>query len=282
MSVTDDPEWVITQGTGAGATSFLSNATDFGAAMCVVFPFALYVMQYSKRPALRLVGLVSAILFVLSIVRTGSRGAAVALAAMAVVYWFRSHYKLPVGLAIVGIMAIVWISAPKSWQERFISAKDYNKDATASARLDYWKAGVEMAVKHPLLGVGMYNFPFNYVLGGGDEAIVPHSIFIQAAAELGVPGLILLLSFLYIGFSRNHQTRRFARGETGRERSLRGMADALDVSLVGFVVSGAFLTILYYPHIFVILAMIVALHAVAQKECAALSATPPATGRVVH
>jgi len=263
-----DADWFIIQGAGAGSTSFLANATDFGAAMCVVVPLAVYLVKFAKLKALRLLGLVSAILFVLSIVRTGSRGAALALFAMALVYWLRSRHKLPVAMGVVGLLVAFWVITPPASKDRFRSAVDYQEDATASGRLDYWKAGIRMFVTHPVTGVGLYNFGHNYEAAGGGYAIVPHSIFIQAASELGVPGISILLALLFLMFKRNHETRRLAVGDDFQARYLRGFADALDLSLVGFIVSGAFLTILYYPHIFVILAMTISLNQIARRQAA--------------
>jgi O-antigen ligase len=256
-------DFFITQGAGAGSTSFLGNATDFGAAMCVVVPFAVYMMRCARWKPLRILGLIAAVFFVLSIVRTGSRGAAVALFAMAAAYWWKSRHKAPVALAVVGLAIAVWVITPQASRERFISATDYQEDATASSRLDFWEAGLKMFVKHPLTGVGMHNFAYNYQAGGGIK-IVPHSIFIQAASELGVPGITILFALLYIIFKRNRESRRLA-AEQGRT-DLRAFADALDLSLVGFIVSGAFLTILYYPHIFMILAMTISLNQIVKKN----------------
>jgi probable O-glycosylation ligase (exosortase A-associated) len=269
LATSTDADWFIIQGVGAGSTSFLSNATDFGAAMCVVAPFAFYLTKLANPRWLRAVGLVSTAMFVLSIVRTGSRGAALGLIAMAAVFWFKSRQKLTVAFAVVGLLIGVWIITPQASKERFISATNYQQDRTASSRLDFWKAGIGMFLSHPITGVGIYNFRFAYVAGGGDVAIVPHSIFIQAASELGVPGISILFALLILMFRRNWETRRLATGDSHDARFLRGFADALDISLVGFIVSGTFLTILYYPHIFVLLAMTISLNQIARRQAAA-------------
>lgn len=267
-----DKDYFITAGAGAGSVSFLANATDFGAAMCVAVPLAICMARYAKWKPLRILSLVSAGFFIMSIVRTGSRGAAVALFAMAVVYWWKSRRKAPVAVAVVGLVIAVWTIAPPAWQARFISAKNYNEDATASSRLDFWKAGLVMFAAHPLTGVGISNFPANYAAVTG-IAIAPHSIFIQAASELGLPGISILLGLIVIVFRRNGASRRLA---AEQERSdLGAFADALDVSLVGYMVSGAFLSILYYPHLFMILAMTIALNQIVKNNVPALDAIKP-------
>jgi O-antigen ligase len=277
-----DANWVVIQGVGAGSTSFLGNATDFGAAMCVVLPFAVYLGRCARPKWLRILGFAAAGFFVMSIIRTGSRGAAVAMFAMALVYWLKSRNKVPVAFAVVGLVIAVWIIAPPAWQDRFVSAANYEEDATASSRIDFWKAGIQMFLTHPLSGVGMMNFPHNYLAGGGEKAIAPHSIFVQAASELGLPGITILFALLYLILKRNRETRFLARGGGTVGRDLHAFADAMDLSLVGFVVSGAFLTILYYPHIFVILGMAVSLNQIAKAHAIQAVATPAlsASGKV--
>lgn len=264
----------IREGVGAGTSSFLANATDFGAAMVVVFPFALYLTLSARPRWLRWISASGVLLFTLSVLRSGSRGAALALFCVFAVYWWQTRHRLLVGAAVLLAAVSFWIAAPPEWKTRFVSASNYEEDATASSRLDFWKAGVAMCLENPVLGVGIQNFARNYLHGEGGRLIVPHSIFIEAAAELGLPGIVILCVLLWTVLRRNRDTRRLARGQPDRVRFIRGMAYALDLSLVGFVVSGAFLTILYFPHLFMILCLTLTLHYIARRE-AALVALPP-------
>jgi hypothetical protein len=55
------------------------------------------------------------------------------------------------------------------------------------------------------------------------------------------------------------------RPESGQ--STLWLAHALDLSLIGLAVSGSFLTVLYYPHLWVLLGLSVAVSKVVVKEC---------------
>ena len=89
---------------------------------------------------------------------------------------------------------------------------------------------------------------------------LPHNIFVQAAAELGYLGLFALIGMIIAHFVVNAQTRRLLRRLKDRGRFLSMMSIGLDGALVGFMVSGSFVTVLYYPYLWINLAMTVALH----------------------
>jgi putative inorganic carbon (HCO3(-)) transporter len=69
-------------------------------------------------------------------------------------------------------------------------------DASSMARVETWRGGLQMVRDNPL-GVGPGNF--NQNIGRYSPNIVdlsPHSTYIQAVSELGLPGLALLLLIL--------------------------------------------------------------------------------------
>jgi putative inorganic carbon (hco3(-)) transporter len=259
----DDRYQFIRGGVGAGGDGgFFGNSTDFGAAMCVIAPVALYAFRTTKSRLLRLSAFIAAVAFPVSILRSGSRGAAVALLAMSCVLWLKSSRRLLVGTLVALSAFGFWFAAPAEWQQRFKSGADYDRDLTASSRLRFWKAGFEMLTNHPINGVGVDNFTESYRAMGG-EGYVAHSIWIEGASELGVLGILTIGGVMVLGFRRNAQTRDLCRGDDEECRFIRGMSDALDLSLVGYMVAGTFTSILYYPFLFMTMALIISLHHIA-------------------
>lgn len=66
----------------------------------------------------------------------------------------------------------------------------------SSNRPDYWRVAVDLAVEHPLQGVGAGNFAGRY-LGLRRASTTPeaaHSTWLGTAAELGLPGLLALVA----------------------------------------------------------------------------------------
>jgi O-antigen ligase len=177
-------------------------------------------------------------------------------------------------LAVVLAFFFVVSGANKA---RMRSALAPGRDETARDRLIKWKAGMKMFSDHPLLGVG----PGNYAPEYRSEyptwhqrklmAIAPHSIFVEGLSELGLAGFIPLLTLWLLIARLNAGTRKVLRS-LAPERS-RGfeydLSWGLDLALVGFLVSGAFLSVLYYPHMWVLLGLSAALYRAAEIEAAA-------------
>jgi hypothetical protein len=65
-------------------------------------------------------------------------------------------------------------------------------------------------------------------------------------------------------FINNSRTRKFALDMN--DRILAVLAVGMDAALIGFVISGSFVSVLYYPYFWVHMAMCVALHGVACRE----------------
>ncbi len=262
-------EFYISQGAGGGG-GFFGNATDFGMAMVIVAPLAFHLISTVKSKALKVIAGTFTVFFVISILKSGSRGAALALFACAMLYWTRSKNKVVSLVAVALFIVGFWIVAPDAWKDRFVSAQNYEEDSTASARIELWKGGFAMFADHPVLGVGMDNFSPSWVseyrpssIAGG--ATVPHNVFIQALSELGLPGLLVVCLVIYVGFKRNQETRRIYQASRLGEPWILNFSYALDMSMLSFVVGGMFLTILYYPHLYVVLGLTIALNQIAKS-----------------
>lgn len=143
------------------------------------------------------------------------------------------------------------------------------EDNTSLQRLAYWKIGVEIAEEHPLLGIGYANWlPYVtrlYPEGVGPLKIVqvPHSIYIQAAAEMGFTGAICFIIMALVAFSVNAKTRKLVKDTNCNY--IFYLTYGLDAGLIGFLVAGAFVTVLYYPFFWIQIAMIVMLNNVAKN-----------------
>jgi putative inorganic carbon (HCO3(-)) transporter len=264
------PELFITRGVGAGS-SFFGNAGDFGVAMCVVTPLAFYLVRAVKSKVLKAGGIIFFLAFVYSILRCGSRGAALGLLVMALLFWLKTSRKFQSGVLIALFVIGFWGLAPEPWKERFVSAADYQEDPTASQRLRLWEAGARMFIDNPLLGVGINNFNTNYAVryyAAGEEGILwaPHNIFVQAGSELGLLGFVSVLVAMFLVFKRNYETRRLLWQNNLQNDWVKNFAYALDLSLIGYIISGSFLTVLYYPHLYIIMALAISLNQIAKKQ----------------
>jgi probable O-glycosylation ligase (exosortase A-associated) len=259
----------IHDGVGGGS-SFFGNATDFGLAMAIILPLTFYLIKTSKPLILKIMAAGASVGLTISVLYSGSRGAAVAMFAAAFVYWLQCRRKVITAVLVVGFIAAFWLGAPPEWKERFESAENYEEDGTAQQRFDLWEAGIRMMADYPLTGVGLSNYEVNfrtrYFPPGYQGAFVCHNILIQAGSELGFGGIGVVLALFSLAFIRNRQTRQLCAQIPGSDSEIVNYSRALDLALITYFVGGMFVTVLYYPHLYVLLGFTFALHNIAQKR----------------
>lgn len=133
-----------------------------------------------------------------------SRGGMLALCA-AGFFAFLGVARKPWHFAVFLVaLAIALRMAGPSVREEFLTvfAKPEQRDASAASRLTMWRACASVMVQNPVTGVGPNHWGFvgaRYGLAPGQEA---HSTWLQMGAELGVPGMLLLLAFFGICVKR--------------------------------------------------------------------------------
>lgn len=267
-------EWGAT-----GAPGFFRNSGEFGIQMCIFLPIIVAFIQ-ALGPGWpkwkRVVAWTAAGTAVTGIIASSSRGAFVGLAAVGFWMLIKSGRKIRTLVAVVIISGIAYAITPEEQKRRL---SEMGEDPTSISRTTFWKNGIEMMQDNPILGIGYYNWPRYHSAYYGTPAY-PHNIFVQAGAELGVVGLLAFVALLVATFVINRHTRQLAkrRGADGRFTFL--MAHGLDGGMVGFVASGFFVTVLYYPFFWIGLAMTIALHTAAlNAETATVPARTPYRAR---
>lgn len=252
----------------AGAGSFLGEDGDFALAMCVALPFVYYLTWSKIKPTVKILSGVAALMFVWSIIGTGSRGGLVGLVAGLLMLTLRSRRRMLAFGVIVGVLATAWVFAPTAYRARIATiVAPHEGDLTVQSREISWRAARQMFVEHPSIGVGAGNFVSAFVgrYGGAYSwSRNAHNVFYQAAAELGLCGLVpfiaLLLCVVVRGIVLNRRLVLAGLGAT----PMAAYAAALFPSVVAFLVSGSFQSPLYYPHIYLIAALGVAMNNIAR------------------
>ena len=261
----------IAIGSGSGPGWF-RNSGEFGIQMCIFLPLAAYFFFALKDhwprwkkilflffPFVALTGTIS----------SSSRGAVVGAVCVLFFMLMKGKRKFKGLVALGVILALVYFLIPDRQMERFQSS---GKDTTSTNRLEYWKRGIELASRFPVLGVGYNNWLVaqEKVFGLYNQQL-SHNIFIQCVSELGYSGLLIFLLMIIYTFVNNSKTRKLvlhhdAEKKKVEMRFLYYMAHGLDGALVGYLASGFFITVLYYPYFWINLAMTVSLNAIAKKQ----------------
>lgn len=244
-----------------GAPGWFSNSGEFGIQMCVLFPISLYfalgLRQRVSTPVF--LGLLFIPFTALAgAVASSSRGAQLGMAVIALWMLLNSRYKVRglLGLAIVG--TAFYFAVPAEQKARLAAS---GEDNTSKSRLLYWERGLEIAAEHPAFGVGYQNWTtYNAATWTGIQLGLPHNIFIEAVAELGYVGGASLVFLLVASFWLNAKTRALARGLGPAGYLASRLALGLDGAMVGYMTSGFFVTVLYYPYQWFNLAFTASLH----------------------
>lgn len=258
-------DWGVT-----GAPGWFHNSGEFGIQMTMFLPLSVYFALHCWKECgtlKRLLLLAMPISCVVGTIASSSRGAYLGMAAAGLVFLLQTRrVKIVAAAAVVAVFAALLV--PSQQWERLEAA---GEDGTSQARLTYWRDGIEIMNRHPVLGVGYENWMSYYrdhYSGHGMRGVQqqPHNIFIEAGAELGYAGLITFVLLILGTFAVNRRTRRIC-GRLGPGGDfLEKMAYGLDAALVGYLVSGFFVTVLYYPYFWVNLSMTAALHLAARSR----------------
>jgi probable O-glycosylation ligase (exosortase A-associated) len=194
-----------------------------------------------------------------SAIGSHSRGALLAISAMAVVMWWRSDRKI---LGFIGLLVVLMAllpMMPEHWWERMATIKTYEEDASANGRINAWETAYEIA-KARITGGGFFTWnTAAYVMFSKNPTLVygPHSIYFQMMGEHGFIGLGLYLLLWILVFLKLGRIRKKAwlNPETRWLEQLGAMGQ---VSLVGFAVGGAFLGLANWdlPYNIMVLAVI--------------------------
>lgn len=259
--------------------SFLGDGNDFALSLCILLPMTIDLAMAATTRRWRLISWGVLLLFVLTIIASSSRGGSLAMFAVGGYLWLRSPRKVLVlsGLASVGLLLFAY--APDTYFERMGTISHYEDDGSAMGRIMAWKAGTRMFLENPLLGVSAGHFPLAFGTkyrppeAGNIAWLTAHSMYFLVLGELALPGIVALLVLLVGNMRANNrvqlQLRHGAGSESARPpRSLpegERMLYLLNASMIGFAVAGAFLSVAYYPHIFILTAVMIAARSVAAK-----------------
>jgi probable O-glycosylation ligase (exosortase A-associated) len=229
--------------------SFVSDNNAFALATVMSIPVWAYLYtQYAERKWLRWAILAAIALSAMSALGSQSRGALLAIAAMAGFLWFKSHRKLITGPAILLIGLALVAFMPGEWMHRMSTIQTYQQDPSAIGRIETWKMLLNLASARPLLGGGFEPYErwifeiYNADYLGTHSA---HSVYFQILGEHGFVALALFLTFWALVWRMCSQIARLTK-DRPEDHWAYWLAQMSKVSLVAYLVGGAFLNLAYW------------------------------------
>lgn len=195
-------------GASARANGPLDDPNDLAFVLAVSVPLAAALLAGAST-VLRLLWGVCIVVLLAGVAFTLSRGAAVAL--LVLLLWAVAQRLVPPAAALAGAVALavlvgaVAVSAPEL-VDRALTEKSRIGGRNVDTRALRWEAALTMTADHPLVGTGPGGFRLNYAAYASrshpDDAtqVVAHQMYLELAAELGVPALLTFLLLLALAF----------------------------------------------------------------------------------
>jgi hypothetical protein len=261
---------------------FFGNPNDLALALVCSLGFTLFLIL-QKSILARVLGMAEFLITLLFMLKTGSRGGFLALAACLTVWIIFSSTRIRlVALAIPALSLVallpgsiltrlVQIAAPGAVTPT--AAMDGTSQTSKALGSQYERTlllerSIGYAFAHPVFGLGpgtfmdaLYND--DVLHGTHTNALGTHNTYTQLASECGFPVLFLYLGVLFGSITVNYRVMKRTRKEPGAEKVFT-MSLCLLGSLIAYAIGSAFHHVGYSLTLPVLSAMSVALHMTSQ------------------
>ena len=249
---------------GRGSGIF-GNSNDMALFLVTMVPIAIALLLRTQNFASKTVLALTALLMMAAIVVTYSRGGFIGLlVALGFLAWRlgnqrRMEILLAGSLLVVGFLVL----APGGYGLRLASIVVPSLDpvGSADARRGELTRSLYVALRHPLLGIGMGNYAPEMSYHG----LVTHNSFTQVAAEMGIAALYCYTMFIVAPLRK---LARIAR-ETFDVRAnshFYYMAVGLQAALLGYLVCSFFASVAYLWYVFYLVGYAVCMRRLYESE----------------
>jgi probable O-glycosylation ligase (exosortase A-associated) len=249
--------------------SWIEGNNDFAVATIMVIPLLRFMQMQVSNPWLSRAFTVMMLLCAASALGSHSRGALLAIIAMAAVLWWRGQKKARNGVLLLLLGFAMVAAMPENWSQRMDTIQTYQSDESALGRLSAWWVAFGIA-KERIFGVGfnaampdLFLAYSPYGLGSGLH--VAHSIWFQMMGHHGFIGLALFIGFWFATWRVAAGLRKAARDRPELEW-VGDLGAMSQVSLVGYWAGGSFLQLGYYDFPYYVMALVVCTHAWVKRE----------------
>jgi O-antigen ligase len=257
-----------------GTPGWFGNAADYAIQMGIFFPLSvafILALKHNWGRIKKLFFYAMPLTALMVIVGSASRGAQLGLAAMGIWFIMKSRGGIRTLISILLLGWILYSILPPKMLEEFHNA---GTDSTSLERFSLWKFGYRVAQEHKLTGVGYNNWIdycwYRYRSPAGVKGLrwclTTHNSYLLVAIETGIPGLVSYISIILYIFVQNYRTRNVAKRSGNKLYALT--AHALDGGIIAYIISTFFFTVVYYPILYVQVALTVALYEIARKQLA--------------
>lgn len=254
--------------------TFIGGNNEIGLVMIMTVPLMRYIQLTDKRRWVKHLLTAAIVLTTIAILGTRSRGALVGSVAMFTIL-FSKNLK---NLGFVVLFGLVFYAAiqfmPEDWQARMgtisSSTSEETADDSVKGRFNAWGFAFNMAKDNPITGGGFESFRpwlFRIYAPNPDSVHDAHSIYFEVLGEQGFIGLGM---YLLLGFFTLRTARQIIK-QAGKYPDLEWMkylGSMMQVSLIGYAVTGAALGLAYFDFYYALIAIVVVAKRLLDQELA--------------
>lgn len=274
-------------------SGFMGDENDFALVMNMAIPFAYFMFLETNSIKKKSLYLVAVGIFITANIASLSRGGFVGLIPVILYCWYKTPRKI-LSTIIVALMVttILLAASPKYWDE-VRSIKEQNiQTGTGEGRWYAWKITWRIFLDHPIIGVGQGNGPIFMGRYQSSEDLLHrppiwgraiHSLYFTLISELGLVGTLLFIAMLYYSHRDLKQILKLEKELLQKKteenlvdfegdlfinqlRKLRFIIFGMNGALIGFSISAIFLSVFYYPHFWLLIAIIVAINNIVKSK----------------
>jgi probable O-glycosylation ligase (exosortase A-associated) len=252
--------------------TFIAGNNEMGLALVMIIPLMRYLQLQTENFWVRFGLGVSMLLTGIAALGTQSRGALVGIVAMGIFLFMKSRNKFLTLFPILILIGATAILMPQEWYDRMstITASPEEQDQSVQGRFEAWKMAINLA-QDRVLGGGYETFKFRayYKYSEGNMKLTEtpdaHSIYFETLGEHGFIGLAMFMLLGWFTWNTGNRIRRMAK-DSIETRWGADLASMLQVSLIGYFVTGAFLGLAYFDLYYDLIAMMVICWIVVQEQ----------------
>ncbi|MDQ3576448.1 MAG: O-antigen ligase family protein [Actinomycetota bacterium] len=238
------------------ASGPMEDPNDLAYVLVAALPLLVAVLPVGRRLSVPtiLVALLGVVL-ALGVAATFSRGGGLAL--LAATGWLVLRREVPkrvvvASVVILGALGLAGSLLAAEELARALQEKSYIAGTNVDTRELRWEAAARMLSDNPVLGVGPGGFRTGYAAASHNAEIdeqspVAHNMYLEVAAELGLPGLALFLGIIACAVVASEHVLRVS---TDRKPMV-----AVQAGLLAVLVASTFLSQHYYLPLWSLIAL---------------------------
>lgn len=268
VGVEMDPAWVDTernQGVTIRIYSVFGNPNILAEYLLMIIPLSVGLFWYSKKLSKKIIFLGTTCVMMLALLLTLSRGAWVGIAVAALFFIVLVDKRILLSIIPISVGAVYLL--PQTILNRILSIANL-QDSSNAYRIEMWGITSDIIRDNWMAGVGFGHLPFKQTFETYIRTMPTyhaHNTYLEIAAELGIPGLIVFLGFIFILFKYGYV--KLIKNEN---KYIKIMGAATLSVLGGLLAQGLVENIFYLPKIiitfWILVSFILTLTRISERE----------------